>query len=194
VEKAESTIPFNYLMAVPVVVFILGAMLIYLTGTPWQLISDSFIQDFMNGTAWAVLTFASVILLTRFPISQSLREVCRELLPIFEGIRIWQIVALSMAAGIGEELMFRGFLQQWLAGYYTAEAAIGFASVIFGLLHFFTFSYFLLTTVLGAAMGIAYHITGSLILVMSWHALYDLLVIWILARRPELLGISNPIP
>ena len=189
VEKTESD-NFYYIMLAPVIVFTLGMVLLEITDTPWQLLAGSAAVDIFRGVFWGFSTFGGIIILTRMPVSESLRETCRELLPLFENMAIWQIVMISLGAGISEEIMFRGFLQQWLAGFYSIELAITIASVVFGLLHFLTFSYFLLTTFLGAAMGIAYYLTGSLLLVITWHAVYDLLVLWVFSQRPELLGLQ----
>lgn len=188
--KPEQQPSFFIILLVPVVCLLIGGLLIYYTETQWQLFEGSFLPPVFWGIILAIATFIGVLLVTRLPISQTLRDVCRQLIPIFDGMNFWQIMLISLLAGIGEELLFRGFLQQWLAGYYPIEIAVGIASIIFGLLHFVTFSYFLLTTLLGAAFGIAYYLTGSLLLIMVWHAFYDLLIIWILTRRPEMVKIS----
>lgn len=190
VGESRSDNTFYLILLAPVACLVIGALLIDYTDTPWQLIADGVLPPTVWGIILGTTTFGGVIILTRLPISRSLREVCKQLIPIFEGMSFWQVAILSLMAGIGEELLFRGFLQQWLTGFYAIEVAIGIAAVIFGLLHFATFSYFLLTTALGAAFGIAYYLTGSLLLIMSWHAFYDLLAIWIFTRRPELLGIK----
>jgi membrane protease YdiL (CAAX protease family) len=190
VDEARSNHSFYFILLAPVACLIIGALLIDYTNTPWQFVADGVLTSIIWGIVLGVTTFGGVIILTRLPVSRSLREVCRQLIPIFEGMSFWQITILSLMAGIGEELLFRGFLQQWLSGYYTCEIAIGIAAVVFGLLHFATFSYFLLTTVLGAVFGITYYLTGSLLLIMIWHGIYDLLVFWVLIRRPDLLGIK----
>lgn len=189
--RNESGNRFLFILLVPIASFVIGALLINYTDTSWQLMSNGILSPVVWGTVLGAVTFGAVIILTRLPISESLREVSRQLIPIFKGMSFAQILILSLGAGIGEELLFRGFLQQWLIGYYSIDLAIGIAAVVFGLLHFANFSYFLLTTVLGAAFGIAYHITGSLLLIMSWHAFYDLLAIWIFTNRPELLGLRD---
>lgn len=64
---------------------------------------------------------------------------------------------LALGAGVGEETLFRGFLQsaaiQGLAGALPAELATGFGlaavSVVFGLLHALTPSYFLFASAAG---------------------------------------------
>jgi membrane protease YdiL (CAAX protease family) len=74
------------------------------------------------------------------------------LIPTFAGLSRWQIVALSVAAGIGEELFFRGFLQP-LGGMVAASLAFGAAHVA------------------GARMVA----TGGIVASMTAHACYDVL-------------------
>lgn len=190
-EESDQTIGFGAMVLAPFVALVIGGLLIYYTETSWQLAAQSWTSPLLWGAVLGALTFAIVLLITRLPLSQALRDVCKELVPIFKDISLWQVVVLSLMAGVGEELLFRGFLQQWLAGPLSVGLAIGIAAVVFGLLHFASLSYFLLTTALGAAFGIAYHLNGSLLLIMSWHAFYDLLAIWVFSRYPRLLGIDG---
>lgn len=185
--SAELSLSFGQLVSAPFVAFVLGAMLIYLTDLPVYLGFDDWAVSLIWGSILAVATFGLVILLTRLPFSKSLREICKQLVPIFEGLSLWKILAISLAAGVGEELLFRGFFQQWLAGYMRIEVAILLAALVFGYLHFASVSYFALTFVLGALFGITYAKTHSLLLVISWHAVYDMLIIWVFSRKPKLL-------
>lgn len=178
---------FGQLMAGPLGALVLAVVLIYIT----EITVNTGFERFFGSILWGVLlgtvTFILVIFVTRLPFSKSLREICKQLIPIFQGFPLWKIIMLSLAAGLGEELLFRGFLQQWLMTYMSMEVAILLASLGFGLLHFFSFSYFALTAVLGVIFGITYVETNSLLLVMSWHAVYDMMVIWVFSYRPELL-------
>ncbi|MDZ7680349.1 MAG: CPBP family intramembrane glutamic endopeptidase [Fodinibius sp.] len=169
----------------------LGALLLYVTGLGWQLVAESWLVELLWGLTLGALTVAGVLGLTRRPFARSLRAVCRELRPLFVDMRWIQLLVLALLAGVGEELLFRGFLQPWLAEYIAIEIAIGLAAAVFGLLHFASVQYFLLTTLLGLALGITYWITGSLLMVMVWHGFYDLLVFLILIYRPDLLGIAE---
>lgn len=94
------------------------------------------------------------------------------------------IVCLSLGAGIGEELLFRGALQGTLAALAGPWVAVVVASIVFGLLHAASVAYFLAATVIGAVLGAAYYLTGSLLAVVVAHAVYD---IWALNRLAKLL-------
>ena len=185
--NSEFDLSFNQLMSGPVGALVLAVLLIYFTEITINTGFESFFGSIVWGMILGGVTFVLVIFLTRLPFSKSLRDICKQLVPIFQGFPLWKIITLSLAAGLGEELLFRGFLQQWLMTYMSMEVAILLASLGFGLLHFFSFSYFALTTVLGVIFGITYVETNSLLLVMSWHAIYDVLVIGVFSYRPKLL-------
>ncbi len=88
-------------------------------------------------------------------------------------------IYISVLAGVSEELLFRGCLQP-LVG-------IAVASVIFGALHAFTFSYFLLATTIGAYLGVLLQWSGNLFVPMAVHALYDIFALnqmaWIYRKK-----------
>lgn len=83
-------------------------------------------------------------------------------------------IYISLWAGLAEELLFRGLLQQlW---------GVTAASLIFGLLHALTFGYFLLATAMGFFLGGLLHSTGNLLVPVAVHALYDIFALSLLAR------------
>lgn len=83
-------------------------------------------------------------------------------------------IYISLWAGLSEELLFRGMLQQlW---------GIAAASVIFGVLHALTFGYFLLATTIGFFLGGLLHYSGNLLVPIAVHALYDIFALSLLAR------------
>lgn len=90
-------------------------------------------------------------------------------------------IYISVLAGVSEELLFRGCLQP-LVG-------IAVASVIFGALHAFTFSYFLLATAIGVYLGVLLQWSGNLFVPMAVHALYDIfalnLMIWVYRKKGD---------
>lgn len=91
--------------------------------------------------------------------------------------------AVSVTAGISEELIFRGFLFAYLAvlipGMSTA-AVIILAGVVFGLGHAYQgVAGIVKTGVLGVLFGVCYWMTGSLLAPMLLHAAVDLTSGWI---------------
>ncbi|MEC7377933.1 MAG: CPBP family intramembrane glutamic endopeptidase, partial [Pseudomonadota bacterium] len=50
------------------------------------------------------------------------------------------LVLLSVLAGVGEELLFRGAVQGWLVAHTGPVTALLAASVLFGLVHYVSFT------------------------------------------------------
>lgn len=185
----KNSVSFYAVLTAPVLSFFLGAGLIYYLDIPWQLVSSDgdVLRDVALGIGCGALTFALLLGVIRLKVARSLREVAQKLLPIFRQFSAGQKLILSAAAGIGEEVLFRGFLQIYLYDFIGVGPAILITSVIFGLLHFGSVSYFLLATLMGIALGTAYHFSGSLLLIMVWHTIYDVLAFWVVTRYPDLM-------
>jgi membrane protease YdiL (CAAX protease family) len=110
---------------------------------------------------WLVRSAASSL-----PLIRSLRHVIDTLLkPFFSPMPVHEMLLLSIAAGLGEEIFFRGVLQP----------AIGLllSSLLFGLLHAINLGYALYATLMGLYLGVLYYASGGLVLPIVTHALYD---------------------
>ncbi|MGB7408076.1 MAG: CPBP family intramembrane glutamic endopeptidase [Pontixanthobacter sp.] len=101
------------------------------------------------------------------------------------------IVWLSICAGVGEEALFRGGLQTLLTDYIGATPAILIASALFALIHLGKPILTALIFVIGVLFGYVYAQTGSLLLVMIAHTVYDVFAIWYLRRRMFALGLFD---
>ncbi len=77
-----------------------------------------------------------------------------------------EIIYVSALAGISEEIFFRGLLQGF--------SGIIIASVVFGVLHFLTFGYFLLTTMVGFYLGFIYIYSENINLPILVHTFYNI--------------------
>jgi len=86
-------------------------------------------------------------------------------------------IALGIAAGLGEEMLFRGVLQYGLMDQMGNVAAVGLSSIIFGLLHAVTPVYAFLATLASVYFGYLYLDTGNLAVPIITHALYDVCAI-----------------
>lgn len=103
---------------------------------------------------------------------------------------IKNLVFISLFAGIGEELFFRGILQRMLIrATQSPWAGIILAGAIFSAFHF-QFYGFLPRMFLGVLLGAIYWFSGSLWLAMLAHFLYDASVIVYIYFHPEQL--QNP--
>lgn len=117
-------------------------------------------------------------------VRQLLDRVHQVLDLLFRGGSQVAIVAVSLFAGFGEELLFRGVAQAGLEQYLGAGAALAVASLLFGLVHAITPAYFVLATLMGLYLGLLYQLTGNLLVACLVHALYDWAAItWYLRGR-----------
>lgn len=93
-----------------------------------------------------------------------------------------RILLLSLAAGLGEEMMFRGVLQTAISHQSTPVTAIALSSILFGALHARSVLYAFIAGVVGAYLGILFWLTGNLAIPIITHALYDFAALEV-ARR-----------
>ncbi|MCK7597419.1 CPBP family intramembrane metalloprotease [Microbulbifer sp. CAU 1566] len=124
-------------------------------------------------------------------VGATMRAHCEALHSVFRHLSWWHICVLALAAGVCEELLFRGFLQPWIGSFSTPLVGLVVASVIFGLLHYASFIYFLITAVMGLLLGAVYWFSGSLLAVIVWHAVYDLTALAVLVKFPRVLGLGE---
>jgi len=82
-------------------------------------------------------------------------------------------IALGLAAGFGEEILFRGVMQYELSERFGDVFALGTTAVIFGLLHAVTPVYALLAALASLYFGWLYQTAENLAVPITTHALYD---------------------
>ncbi len=139
------------------------------------------------GTLPAILWMALVI---RIPL-----RFCREILeflnvhflPILRQWSLPQILLVSVLAGFGEEVLFRGVIQvAFQRGgttlFHQVTGVIG-GALLFGLLHTITPGYVLFATGMGVYLGLLYLWTDNLLVPILSHALYDFVICLYLVRR-----------
>mmetsp|Transcript_17877 Transcript_17877/g.26445 ORF Transcript_17877/g.26445 Transcript_17877/m.26445 type:complete len:289 (+) Transcript_17877:86-952(+) len=98
-------------------------------------------------------------------------------------------LALGLAAGFGEEMIFRGILQYELESRTSQAFSLGSSALIFGLLHAVTPAYAFLATLAGVYFGWIYQAAGNLAVPIATHALYDVGALfyahWTVSRMTE---------
>jgi membrane protease YdiL (CAAX protease family) len=168
-----------------------GLILIWLFAIPVHTGGLSLIQSLAGGVLGALGTYGALLFLSHIPglFPETMDQQMRGLHRFASGFGWLALAALSIVAGVGEELLFRGAVQGWLAGAVGDPAAIVVASLLFGLVHYISFTYFLVATGLGLLLGCAYAISGSIVLVMIWHAVYDMIALYCLVRFPHWFGV-----
>ncbi len=106
----------------------------------------------------------------------------RELAPALKGCEWPDLALISVAAGVGEEMLFRGVIQGALTRALGAAGAIGAASALFGLMHPVSAAYVVLAGVIGAYLGVVWLVSGNLLTVIVAHAVYDFVALIALLR------------
>ena len=92
-----------------------------------------------------------------------------------------QLAVISVLAGVGEEALFRGFLQGWLQSHWGSFAALLVASAVFGLAHPITVGYAVVVGIIGIYLGLLWEATGNLLTPMVTHTVYDFAaLVWFL--------------
>lgn len=84
-----------------------------------------------------------------------------------------RIILMATAAGIAEEMLFRGVIQTWMAGFAPVALAVILSNFLFGLLHMRTLLYAIIAGMVGVYLGALYAFTDNLLAPMATHALYD---------------------
>jgi uncharacterized protein len=102
--------------------------------------------------------------------------------PLLRPCSLAELALLSLLAGVGEELLFRGVLQPALMRWLGPAPGLVAASVLFGLFHPITATYVVLAAGLGLYLGLVAWAGGNLLIVIVAHALYDFVVLVYLLR------------
>ncbi|MGO9114579.1 MAG: lysostaphin resistance A-like protein [Thermoguttaceae bacterium] len=128
---------------------------------------------------------------------REVRRVLDELIaPMFENWSWIELAALSLLAGVGEELLFRGVFQaamvQWTGDFLPhsrAGAMVGDwislagVAILFGLLHAVNAAYAVLATLMGLYLGWLWMATGNLAVPIVAHSVYDFLALLYILRE-----------
>jgi len=124
--------------------------------------------------------------------SQSMRLILQNLRAMFANFTWPQIIAISILAGISEELLMLGLLQTGLQYYLNPFLSIVLVALIFGFMHFMNFTYMLLTFFGGLILGVAFYLSESLIMVVIAHTVYDICAFALIVKFPHMLSLQSP--
>jgi membrane protease YdiL (CAAX protease family) len=111
---------------------------------------------------------------------QQVELVVRDL---FAGCRWYDLALVSLAAGVGEEILFRGALQTWAINWTNPWIGVALVSLLFGLAHALSVTYFVVATVIGVYFGWLAHTFGDLVAPVVAHAAYDFFALMYIQRR-----------
>jgi len=154
-----------------------GLAVAWLAGSRVDISCGFSIANLAYGTAVA-LGFAALLFLVlreapeAWPFDQ-FRRFSRDVLrPLFASARPVDLALISLAAGVGEEILFRGALQPLIG--------LVPASLVFGLCHLAgrdTIPLAVWAALIGTALGALMNATGGLAAPIAAHAVYDVLAL-----------------
>lgn len=143
------------------------------------------LRDLGTGLAATLPPFCLFLLLLRSrigffqPVRDFLEQTAR---PLFSTWTLAQLAIISLLAGWGEELLFRGAIQGWARLLWGPAGACILASLLFGLAHAVNLPYCVAAVLLGLYLGGLYETTGTLAAPIVVHAVYDFLALVYLVR------------
>ena len=120
----------------------------------------------------------------------AVRDLNRMLVQLFANIGWAGIILLSVLAGVGEELLFRVFLQNIISDWLGWGAGLFLSSLLFGLAHYVSKLYVAITFAIGLVLGAIYWQTQSAVVVMTIHFFYDLCAFTLVVKYPHKLRLS----
>jgi membrane protease YdiL (CAAX protease family) len=135
-----------------------------------------------------MLTFATRSRWT--PLADLRRQMERLVGELFAGVSWLRLAVVSLAAGAGEELLFRGALQPLAERWVGPLAGLTAVSVLFGVLHAATTMYFVLATAVGFYLGWLAQHYDDLVAPIFIHAAYDFAALVVLQRAAS----RGPLP
>jgi hypothetical protein len=141
-----------------------------------------------------MLVFVACLRSSLEPLLKIRRFFDETLRPLFSQCSLGELAFVAIAAGIGEELLFRGVVQAWASRRLGVAAGLAAANLVFGLLHPITPAYVLLAGLMGAYLGALWLATGNLLAPITAHALYDFLALAFLLRNPLVKHEPDPSP
>jgi membrane protease YdiL (CAAX protease family) len=116
------------------------------------------------------------------PLARIKRFFDREVGPLLRSRPWHDLLLVSLAAGVGEEMLFRGVIQGVLGDWLGLWAGLAVASLVFGACHPITPAYAVIAAGLGAYLGAVWLLTGNLLAAIVAHGLYDFLALLVLLR------------
>jgi uncharacterized protein len=144
------------------------------------------------GVGWGLVAalplLAAFFAMRRWPVGPlaGLKKFSDDLLrPMMRPLTRVDLLGISCLAGLGEEMLFRGVAQDFFAGYLPVGWAIAVASLMFGIVHAITPTYFVLASLAGAYLGWVYALTGDIAAPIVAHAAYDFVALLGLVRDDD---------
>jgi membrane protease YdiL (CAAX protease family) len=105
--------------------------------------------------------------------------------PLMAPCSLLDLFGIALLAGLGEEMLFRGVIQELFSRWFNVWIGLIVGSLLFGAMHSITFTYALLAALMGVYLGVVWlYADHNLLVVVISHALYDFVVLVWLLRGP----------
>jgi membrane protease YdiL (CAAX protease family) len=175
------------------VILVAGVILLLWGDINWRYWGFDPLVDLLLALMAAFLTYGIIYIVYLYgsAFSASLLADVQKITVYFSDYSWFKISCVALLAGVGEELLFRIALQSWLVNHIPVYLAIIAPALVFGLLHFLSWPYFIAATLMGLVFGVSYHLTQSAMLVIVWHAVYDLIALGVIIKYPHVLGLPS---
>jgi hypothetical protein len=92
---------------------------------------------------------------------------------LFKNATVFDLLLVSIMAGICEEALFRGFFQLWIGQSLSPPVTIFIVAILFGLAHCISKIYVVLTLIISLFLSIQLHYFDNLLVPILTHAAYD---------------------
>jgi uncharacterized protein len=142
-------------------------------------------EALLLGALWTLPLLVALVFMRQLrgsAIGHLNRTIDELLVPLFRELRLWQFAVISVLAGIGEELLFRGILQRLLTDWLDEIGAIVLTSILFGMAHLITPLYGFLAALVSAYLGCLFVRCENLAVPIVTHAMYDFVALAYLVR------------
>ena len=108
------------------------------------------------------------------------------LYPLFSSFGAFKIFLVALAAGVGEELLFRGFLQNALSQFFGTWPALLISNFFFAFAHWISPFYAIFAGLLGLLLGASMIYFENLLPPILIHTLYDFAALYYFVKRKSI--------
>ena len=156
-------------------------------------------REQIEAVGWGLIAtlplLAGLLVVDRIPLAplRRVRDMTATIVShLFSGASLLQLAAVSVMAGFGEELLFRGLLQAGVSSGLPPDwgpwAALAVGAVAFGVCHWLNTTYALLAVLAGAYFGFLMLATHSIWTPITAHATYDFIALVYLVGPRRVVG------
>ena len=142
--------------------------------------------DIYTALAVSLCLFLLFVVFYHLPykFTRDIRSKLEETLgPLFADFGALKIFIVALAAGIGEELLFRGFLQNAFAQAFDPWAALLLSNFFFAMAHWISPFYALFAGLLGLFLGFSMLYSQNLLLPILIHTFYDFAALYYFVKK-----------